>query len=399
VVTERMPEVRSVTAGFWVATGSRDEEPALAGASHFLEHLLFKGTERRSARDIAEAVDAVGGDINAFTTKEYTAFYVRVLAGSTELGLEILSDIMWSPALRPDEVEAERQVILEEILMNADEPADLVHEVFFQALFAGHPLGREVLGEEGTVTAMSRDCIGSFFAEHYRPGNIVMAAAGRLDHDEVVERVERGFAGPDGGVAPARTPPTADPLRVAVVNRPTEQAHLVVGTTSLHRLHVDRYALSALNQVLGGGMSSRLFQEIREERGLAYSVYSYRSAFEGTGALAVYAGTAPSRAREVLDLIDTELDRMAASGVTARELEVAKGHLKGTLALSMEDSATRMSRLGRSQLVHGEVPDVDELMGRIEAITADDVARVGSEVLGGQRVLAVVGPFDEDAFG
>ena len=189
VVTEPMPDVRSVTAGFWVATGSRDEDGSLAGASHFLEHLLFKGTETRSAKDIAEAVDAVGGDINAFTTKEYTAFYVRLLSDSLDLGLDILSDIMWSPAFRPTEVEAERQVILEEILMHADEPADLVHEVFSEALFPGHPLGREVLGEESTITAMSREQIASFFGDHYRPANIVMAAAGRVDHDAVVEGI------------------------------------------------------------------------------------------------------------------------------------------------------------------------------------------------------------------
>ncbi|MCA1657077.1 MAG: insulinase family protein, partial [Actinobacteria bacterium] len=398
VVTERMPEVRSVTAGFWVATGSRDEAASLAGASHFLEHLLFKGTDTRSAKDIAESVDAVGGEINAFTTKEYTAFYVRLLAESLGLGIEILSDIMWSPALRPDEVEAERQVILEEILMNGDEPADHVHDVFFEALFPGHPLGREVLGDEGTVTALGRDDIDSFFRHHYRPGNIVMAAAGRLDHDEVVALVADGFAGPDAGAAPPRTAPTDPPRPVSVVNRPTEQAHLVMGMPALHRHHPDRYVLSALNHVLGGGMSSRLFQEIRENRGLAYSVYSYRTAFEGAGALAVYAGTSPPRAHEVVELIDAELGRLATAGVTAHELEMAKGHLKGTLALSMEDSASRMSRLGRGQLVHGDVIDVDELIARIDAVTIDDVGRVTGEVMGGHRVLAVVGPFDEDDF-
>src|SRR5437899_12428977 len=204
-----MPDVRSVTAGFWVAIGSRDEAPNFSGASHFLEHLLFKGTETRSAKDIAEAVDAVGGDINAFTTKEYTAFYVRLLSDSLDLGLDILSDIMWSPAFRPTEVEAERQVILEEILMHADEPADLVHEVFTEALYPGDPLGREVLGDEATITAMTRDQIAAFFNDHYRPANIVMAAAGRVDHDAVVDGIERRFAGPDGGGAPSRKTPDA----------------------------------------------------------------------------------------------------------------------------------------------------------------------------------------------
>src|SRR3954468_11686879 len=229
VVTERMPDVRSVTAGFWVATGSRGEDLTIAGASHFLEHLLFKGTETRTARDIAEAVDAVGGDINAFTTKEFTAFYVRLLSANLDIGLDILSDIMWSPAFRPDEVEAERQVILEEILMRNDEPADLVHESFCEALYPNHALGREVLGCEETIESISRDEISAFFQYHYRPGNIVMSAAGDLDHDEVVAGLERRFAGEVGGGPPGRNPPISPPKRVEVVPRPTEQAHIVVG--------------------------------------------------------------------------------------------------------------------------------------------------------------------------
>jgi len=398
VITEAMPDVRSVTLGFWVATGSRDEDPAAAGASHFLEHLLFKGTDTRTAQDIAEAVDAVGGDINAFTTKEYTAFYVRVLSNSLDLGLDILSDIMWSPAFRPDEVEAERQVILEEILMHGDEPADLVHEVFSEALFPGHPLGREVLGEEDTITAMSRDEIAAFFRHHYRPGNIVLAAAGRLDHDSIVAGAGARFAGPSGGLRPARQAPEGRAQPLIVVNRPTEQAHVVLGMRSIDRDDTDRYALAAMNHVLGGGMSSRLFQEIRERRGLAYSVYSYRSAYEGAGSLAIYAGTAPGRVHEVLDLIHGEIDHMLAGGIDARELELAKGHLKGTMALSLEDSAARMSRIGRSQLVHGEVDTFDEVIAHIDAVSLDDVARVTASVLGNERVLAVVGPFEERDF-
>ena len=361
VVTERMPDVRSVAAGFWVGTGSRDEDPAVSGASHFLEHLLFKGTDQRSAREIAEAIDAVGGDMNAFTTKEYTAFYLRVLSDSLELGLDMLSDIMWAPAFRPAEIDAERQVILEEILMHDDEPADLVHEVFTEALYPGHPLGREVLGDEATVSGLDRQGIAAFHAHHYRPGNIVLAAAGDLDHDEVAAGIQRRFAGPRGGGSPVRKPPDRTSKAVSVVNRPTEQAHVIVGVAGPDRNDDDRYALSIINHVLGGGMSSRLFQEIREQRGLAYSVYSYRSAYEDAGALAVYAGTGPSHAHEVIDLIDTEFDRLLADGITDRELDMAKSHLHGSLALSLEDSGARMSRLGHSQLVHGRVPSIDEL--------------------------------------
>jgi len=398
VVTEAMPDSHTVTVGFWVDAGSRDEEPPQAGASHFLEHLLFKGTETRSAKDIAEAVEAVGGDMNAFTTKEYTAFYTRLLDDDLELGLDILSDIMWAPSLRQDEIDSERQVILEEIAMHEDEPCDQVHELLHEALYPGHPLGREVMGDRSTITAMTRDQIDGYFRSRYRPTSIVVAAAGRLDHDEVVAGIGRRYAGADGD-APARLVPALAPCRPVVVhNRPTEQAHVVVGLRALDRGDGDRFALAVLNHVLGGGMSSRLFQEIREKRGLVYSVYSYRAAYLESGALAIYAGTSPARVHEVLHLIHAELDRLVDDEVSDRELAVAKGNVKGSLALSLEDSAGRMNRIGRSQLVHGGVLPFDELVARTEAVTRDDLRRVVERVLGNDRVLAVVGPFEEDAF-
>ena len=398
VVTEWMPGSHSVTIGYWVDAGSRDEDPSIAGASHFLEHLLFKGTATRSARDIAESIEAVGGDMNAFTTKEYTSFYTRLLDDDLDLGLDILSDIMWSPAFRPEEIEAERQVILEEILMHEDEPSDLVHELFTDALYPGHPLGRPVLGDRSTITTMTRDHIAGYFEALYRPEAIVVAAAGNVDHDQVVAGVEKRFDGRAGG-RPPRHRPALPPARPVVVHsRPTEQAHLVVGTRALDRGDDDRFPLSVLNQVLGGGMSSRLFQEIREKRGLVYSVYSYRAAYLESGALAVYAGTSPARAEEVLELIEQELDRLLDTDVSDRELAVAKGHVKGSLALSLEDSAGRMNRIGRSQLVHGKVMTFDELVARAEAVTVDDLRRVTERVVGGDRVLAVVGPFPDDAF-
>ena len=387
-----------MAAGFWVGTGSRDETRQTAGASHFLEHLLFKGTDRRQASEIAEAIDAVGGDMNAFTTKEYTAFYVRVLPDDLELGLDILNDIMWAPAFRPDAIETEREVILEEILMHGDEPSDLVSELFFSALYPDHSLGWDVLGDEDTITAMKRDDICGFFAEHYRPANMVVALAGAIDHDEATAAIEKRFAGPPGGSPPARHAPAAAPRRIAVVNRPTEQAHVVVGTPALDRDDPDRYAMSVLDHALGGGLSSRLFQEVREKRGLAYSVYSFRAAFAGAGALAVYAGTSPDHVHEVLDLVTHELDDLAANGVTERELEVARGHLRGTMALGLEDSGSRMSRIGRSQLVHGEAPPVEDINARIDAVTIDDVRRVCARVLSNPRVLTVVGPFEEGDF-
>ena len=397
VVTEHVSDVRSVALGFWVGTGSRDEAPAFAGASHFLEHLLFKGTPSRSAREIAESIDAVGGDLNAFTTKEFTAFYLRVLFDSLGMGLGVLSDIIRTPAFRPTEVEAERQVILEEILMQCDEPSDLVHDRFLAALFPGHALGREVLGDAGTISAMGRDDIAGFFEQHYRPANMVLAAAGRLDHDELVDAVAADFDGEAGG-APVRGAPESGPEAVSITPRDTEQAHLVVGMRALDRDDDDRYALGVLNHALGGGVSSRLFQEIREERGLAYSVYSYTEGYADAGAVAVYAGTAPGRVTEVLDLLHLELDRLIEGNISAHELDLAKGHLVGSMALSLEDTGARMSRIGRSLLVHGEIHDVDEVVARTQRVTLDDVARVIDRVLTGDRVLAVVGPFDSGAF-
>jgi predicted Zn-dependent peptidase len=398
VVTESMAGSHSAAIGFWVDAGSRDEEPAISGASHFLEHLLFKGTETRSAKQIAETVDAVGGDMNAFTTKEYTAFYVRVLDADLDLGLDILSDIMWSPSLRPEEVEAERQVIIEEILMNEDEPSDLVHELFTTAMYPGHPLGRPVLGDRSTIGAMTRDQIDTYFRAHYRPSAIVVAAAGNVEHERIVAGVERGLAGRTGDRPARQRAVPAPPTPIAVTSRPTEQAHLVVGSRALDRADDDRFTFAVLNHVLGGGMSSRLFQEIREKRGLVYSVYSYRAAYLESGTLAVYAGTSPAHTHEVLDLIYAELDRLSANDVSDHELAVAKGHVKGSMALSLEDSAGRMSRLGRSQLIHGSVMPFEELIARTDEVTLDDLQRVIDRVLGGDRVLAVVGPFEEDAF-
>jgi predicted Zn-dependent peptidase len=398
VVTEAVPGSASVSLGFWVDAGSRDERPQIAGASHFLEHLLFKGTEDRSAREIAEAIEAVGGEMNAFTTKEYTAFYVRMLHEDRDLALDILSEIMWGPAFRAEEIEAERQVILEEILMHEDEPSDLVHELCQSALYPDHPLGREVLGEKATITAMTRDDIRGYFAAHYRPESIVVAAAGKVDHDELVAGVERRFTGPSGA-APARESQVLPPARPLIVfKRATEQAHLVVGLRAPPRHDDDRFALAVLNQLLGGGMSSRLFQEVREKRGLVYSVYSYRAAYLETGLLAVYAGTSPARAGTVLQLIDAELDRLLQEEIPEQELAVARGHVKGSLVLSLEDTPSRMSRIGRSQLIHGQVMTLDELVQRTADVTAADLRRVIERVLTGPRTLAVVGPFDEESF-
>jgi predicted Zn-dependent peptidase len=391
VVTERMSDVRSASIGFWVGTGSVDEPSEQAGASHFLEHLLFKGTEDRTAKSIATAVDSVGGDMNAYTTKEYTTFYVRVLADDADMAVGLLSDIVWAPAFRPDEFESERQVILEEILMHADEPADHVHDVLATALFPDHPLGREVLGSAGTVTAMKVPDVAAFHAWHYRPGNVVVAAAGAVDHDRICELVSRSRP-TSSGSAPSRQPPARPPLARVDVARDTEQAHLVVAVPGPDRDDEDRHALSIVEHVLGGGMSSRLFQSIREERGLAYSVYSYRLGFQGAGALAVYAGTSPEQAGAVLALIEEEIDRVASEGITASELDAALGHIRGSMALGLEDSGARMGRIGHAQLVHGRVLTLDEIEARLAALTLDGVNAVAGRWLSGPRTVVTVGP-------
>ncbi len=396
LVTETMADVRSVAVAFWVGTGSRDEPDELAGASHFLEHLLFKGTERRSAAAIAEALDEVGGDCNAFTTKEYTTFYVRLLSEHLPLGLDILSDIMWQPALRPADVEAERDVILDEILMHADEPADLAAERWQAALFPGHPLGRDTLGTAESVPRISRDDIRSFCDAHYRPANMVVSVAGDCTHEAVAAELERRFAGTGGGVAPRRNAPGPAAASLDVVRRPTEQAHLVYGARSVTRFDERRWPLAVFNHVLGGGLSSRLFQKVREERGLAYSVWSERAAYADAGSLAVVVGTAPEHLGEVLHIVEDELDLLAQSGVSGRELDVAKGYLRAEMLLSGEDSGARMSRIGASLLLHGEVLTVDDVLARIQAVTAEQVLEVAGQVAASPRTVSAVGPFDAE---
>jgi predicted Zn-dependent peptidase len=343
----------------------------------------------------------VGGDMNAFTSQELTAFYMRVPDERLSLALDILSDVVWGPALHVDDVESERQVILEEIRMRDDTPEDLVHDLFAGAVFPAHPLGREVLGTRSSIEGMRRDDIAGYHAGHYHAGNVVVAAAGNLTHDDVVRQVEGGLDAGRRGERPGRSETSGPPPRpLAVLDRPTEQAHVVLGCRALSRSDPDRYALTVLNQVLGGGMASRLFQEVRERRGLAYSVYSYRASFAETGVLAVYVGTAPERVDEALEVVEAELARVEADGgVGADEVTAAKGYLKGSLALSLESSSSRMHRLGSSELTVDEVPTLDELAARIDAVAAEDIARVVERVLAtGRRTLAVVGPFAERDF-
>ncbi len=397
VVTEEMRDARSVCLGFFVGTGSRDEPEESAGASHFLEHLLFKGSERWSASAIAEAVDEVGGEFNAYTSKEYTSFYMRLLAENVDLGLDILGEVLSRPALRAADVDAERHVILDELHMHADEPADVAGEQCAAALFPDHPLGREVIGSERSVSDTTEASVRAFFQTHYRPANMVAAVAGAFDHDAVVAGIDARLTA-SGGVRPTRSAPSKAVVPVCVAERSTEQAHLVLGIRSLDRFDERRYAAAVFNHALGGGVSSRLFQEIRERRGLAYSVWSERASFADTGMLTVGLGTSVDNVDEVLAVAGGILEELGDSGITGRELDVARGGLRAELLLAEEDSGARMHRIGSSLLLHGEVLEVQEVIERIGAVGADDVAAIAAELTTAPRVLSAVGPFSPDRF-
>ena len=394
--------MRSVSFGIWVGVGSRDEAPALAGVSHFLEHLLFKGTGRRSALDISAQIEAVGGETNAFTTKEYTCYYARVLDADLPLAVDVMCDLTASSVLAEADVETERGVILEEIAMHDDEPDDEVHDLLAGAVFGGHPLGRLVSGTAGTISPMTRKQIHGFYRRRYTAPQIVIAAAGNLDHGTVVKLVQDTALG-DG--APGEPAPLRKAARVTsrggqvvVREKDTEQAHVVLGGLGIGRLDERRFALGVLNNSLGGGMSSRLFQEIRERRGLAYSVYSYTSQYAETGLFAVYAGCAPGKVDEVLDLTRAELARVAADGLTDAEVARGRGMTKGALVLGLEDTGSRMSRLGKGELLYGELLAVDDLLARVDAITPEQVRAVAADLLVKPMSLAVVGPFADHDF-
>jgi predicted Zn-dependent peptidase len=406
IVTEAITTTRSASVGVWVSVGSRDETERMSGTSHFLEHLLFKGTKKRSALDISAEIEAVGGETNAFTSREYTCYYARVLDADLALAVDVLCDAVAESVLDPADVETERGVILEEIAMHEDEPGDEVHDVFTEAVFGAHPLGRLISGTAETIAPMTRAQINGFYRRRYTPPRIVVAAAGNLDHATVVRLVRKALAGTPLDAAPAepvglraagQRVPTM-PARTVVRHRDTEQAHMVLGGPGIGRLDERRFALGVLNNVLGGGMSSRLFQEIRERRGLAYSVYSYATQYADTGLFGVYAGCAPGKVEEVLDLVRAELDRVATKGITAEEVVRGKGMVKGSYVLGLEDTGSRMSRLAKSELLYGDLMTVDELLTRVDDVTLDEVDTLAADLLSRPMSLAVVGPFDEATF-
>jgi len=408
VVTEVLPAVHSVALGIWVGVGSRDEDLAHVGATHYLEHLLFKGTSRRSALEISSAMDAVGGEMNAFTAKEYTCYYARVLDADLPLAVDILSDMVTSSLITPKDVDAERGVVLEEIAMNDDDPSDTVHEAFTSKLFGDTPLGRPILGTTDSINAITRDQIFEHYQARYTPEHLVVAAAGHLDHDVVVELVARAF-GPVLSQAAAAAEPAAPAaprltgdqhglpagLGTTLISRSIEQANLVLGCEALARIDERRFALGVLNAAFGGGMSSRLFQEVREKRGLAYSVYSFSGQHADTGMWGIYVGCLPSKADEVLAICTEEITRVVEGGLTDAELIRGKGQVRGSIVLSLEDPSSRMSRLGKSELVYPRLEPVEEVLAAIDSVSHDDIQAIAADILTRPKTLAVVGPFDD----
>jgi len=397
VITEHMPSIQSAAIGCWVDTGSRDEKPPEAGASHFLEHLLFKGSEDWSARRIAETLDGIGARHNAFTSKEYTCFWTRTRDADIPLGIEVLGEMLQRPSFRQDEIDSERHVVLEEINMNEDDPTDVAHEQFIEAIWEGHPLAPPILGTPESIKAMSRDVVAGYWGTRYGPHSTVIAVAGNLP-ENILEMITDAFGSWEGSAHErGAIRPTVE-SRAKVRTKDTEQAHLILGSPSIVRDDDRRFALTIADHVLGGGMSSRLFREIRETRGLAYAVHSFRMPFLDAGASAVYVGTTPSQTDEVLRIVRSEMDRVMADGITDEELARAKGHIKGSLALGLEDANSRMNRLGRTELTGMEHLSVDETVERISAVDNDDVKAAANVAYAGPYVLGAVGPFAEEDF-
>lgn len=387
-----MASSRTASLGVWVAVGSRDEVPERLGASHFLEHLLFKGTESRSARSVAEAIDRVGGDMNAFTSREHTAFYARVPATSQDMAADLLFDVVAHPALRKEDVDAERQVINEELVSAYDTPDDVVFISLYEALFDGHPLAKEVLGSSETIDAMTSEHISSFHDEWYRPANLVISAAGNVDHDALVERASSHFSELEAGSAPVRSAP--DPAKPKMVGSvlPVEQLHVALGWRSLTHTADRRYELALANQILGSSPSSRLFQSIREERALAYTVFSQTAGYADTGSASVYAATSVGRGPELLAGLTETVQQFVDDGITAEELDRVRTGLEGAMVLGLEDSGSRMTRMATGFALRGEVTPIDTFLERLRAVTVDGINSVIKDVYGAAPVVSIAGP-------
>src|SRR5574337_41637 len=398
VLSERMPAVKSASIGVWVQVGSRDETPEVAGISHFIEHMLFKGTERRSAQEIARAIDAVGGTLDAFTSRESTCFYAKVLGEHLPLAIDILADTFLHSSLDPKDIERERDVVLQEIKMVEDTPDDLVHDLFAEAIWNDHPVARPILGRKETVRLFTQDDVRCHMDRFYRPNRTVVVAAGDLKHERLVDLVAQAFNGFDGRSVYADLPPPNCTAAVRVEERDTAQLHLCLGTDGLPHAHEDRYALYLLNAMLGGSMSSRLFQEIREKRGLAYSIYSYQAAYRDCGLLVVYAGTDPESSGQVVDLIRAECARLRNQPVDPGDLQRAKDQLKGNLLLGLEGTSSRMTRLAKTQSYFEGAYNLDDIIAGIDAVSIDQFESLTRRILRDEAfAITTIGPVAQAA--
>jgi predicted Zn-dependent peptidase len=404
IVTEEVPSVRSAAVGIWVNVGSRDEAPATAGASHFLEHLLFKGTTSRTALEISSSIESVGGEMNAFTSKEYTCFYARVIDTDLPMAIDVVSDLITSSIVTALDVDAERKVVLEEIAMRDDDPSDLVHDLFSDTYYGDTAIGRPILGTIDSIKGMSRNTVFNYYKKKYLPQDLVVAVAGNIKHKRVVAMVEEALSRDnflDELGAPVLRPNTpvknSKQQSVGLLYKKSEQAHMFYGMEGVARADERRFAMGVLSAALGGGMSSRLFQEIREKRGLAYSVYAYAQQFAGSGVLGFYAGCNPTKAIEVVEIIRNVLSDVADNGMTHEEIERAKGAVRGSLVLSQEDSGSRMSRIGKNEIVYGQVMDFDDILKAISRVSATDIREIAGEFLVKTPTLALVGPFKNES--
>jgi predicted Zn-dependent peptidase len=404
IVTEEVPSVRSAAVGIWVNVGSRDEAPATAGASHFLEHLLFKGTTSRTALEISSSIESVGGEMNAFTSKEYTCFYARVIDTDLPMAIDVVSDLITSSIVTALDVDAERKVVLEEIAMRDDDPSDLVHDLFSDTYYGDTQIGRPILGTIDSIKGMSRNTVFNYYKKKYLPQDLVVAVAGNIKHKKVVAMVEQALSRDnflDVLAAPVIRPnipiKNTKQQSVGLLYKKSEQAHMFYGMEGVARADDRRFAMGVLSAALGGGMSSRLFQEIREKRGLAYSVYAYAQQFAGSGVLGFYAGCNPTKAIEVVEIIRSVLSDVADNGMTHEEIERAKGAVRGSLVLSQGDTGSRMSRIGKNEIVYGQVMDFDDILKAISRVSAQDIREIASEFLVKTPTLALVGPFKNES--
>jgi predicted Zn-dependent peptidase len=393
LLTESMPDVRSASLGVWLNRGSRHEGQLHEGIAHFAEHMLFKGSARRSAQDIAQEVDSIGGQLDAFTAKECSSYYIKVLDEHLPRAVDLLADLVLKPAFRKEDLEKEKKVVLEEIKMVEDIPDDLVHEVFAATFWPGHPLGRSILGSPGSVAGISQDALRDFFARTYVGGNLIITAAGHLDHVRLRDLIEAAFDPVQVDLDPLDDRPPLPSPRLVVKDKELEQSHLCLGTRGYPQGHEDRYVSYVLNTVLGGSMSSRLFQNVREKRGLAYSVSSGLMSYRDAGVLTVYAGCDPAAVSDVIDLVIAELRTLRCDPVLDSELQRAKDHLKGNLVLGLESTTSRMSQLARSELCFGRQIDLSEHLSAIDKVGADDLRRVAIDLFStGSLGATVLGP-------